>query len=161
MKSLLAKMTIFFLVLSLLAGYYYSISFFSVPNISPKRTIGDLRDIVLLSSIINSEANTKDYRDMYLVGSTVLNRVDSDMFPSTIEEVICQDGQFKGYYSDQYFRSPKSDHIALNLMLGNGRDYSVMYFYNDAKSTDRVFVEMAKSKFCLVDSTSSHLFYSL
>lgn len=151
----------FLFTMGVIGAFYYTLSYFN-PRYTCTHTSSvppSYKDVIALSSIINAEANTKDLRDMYLVGSTVLNRVDEEGFPLSIQEVISDPGQFKGFNSKQYFRSPKSDYIALDLLYGIGRDYCVLYFFNEAKSTDKAFVSMAKSKFSFVDSTSAHLFY--
>ena len=151
----------FLFTVSVIGAFYFTLSYFNPRHVCTHVSSGTPchRDIVALSCIINAEADTKDMQDMYLVGSTVLNRVDEEGFPLSIYEVISAPGQFKGFNSKQYFRTPKSDYVALDLLEGRGRDYCVLYFFNDAKSTDRTFVSVAKSNFTFVDSTSAHLYY--
>jgi len=52
------------------------------------------REILLLNKIAVAEANTEGVEGMSYVIQTILNRVESDLFPNTIEEVIYQSGQF-------------------------------------------------------------------
>lgn len=48
----------------------------------------------LLASIIFCEAGNQPYEGQVAVGAVVMNRVQSEAFPDTIEEVIYQSGQF-------------------------------------------------------------------
>lgn len=51
-----------------------------------------LGDLELLAQLIHAEAGNQDLYGKRLVADVVLNRVESDLFPDTIEEVIFQDG---------------------------------------------------------------------
>lgn len=48
----------------------------------------------LLASIIFCEAGNQPYEGQVAVGAVVLNRVASDLYPNSVEEVIYQSGQF-------------------------------------------------------------------
>ena len=52
----------------------------------------EIRDgeIEMLAQLIQAEAGNQDYRGMCLVADVVLNRVASDIFPNSVEEVIAQ-----------------------------------------------------------------------
>lgn len=52
---------------------------------------GELELLVLL---VHAEAGNQDFMGKQLVAEVVLNRVRSEKFPDTIEEVINQPGQF-------------------------------------------------------------------
>lgn len=51
-------------------------------------------DLELLASIIFCEAGNQSYEGQVAVGAVVMNRVKSERFPNTMEEVIYQSGQF-------------------------------------------------------------------
>lgn len=51
-------------------------------------------ELRLMSSLIFCEAGNQCYAGQKAVGIVVMNRVESDDFPNTIEEVIYQSGQF-------------------------------------------------------------------
>ena len=63
----------------------------------------------LLAALIYCEAGNQSYDGMVAVGAVVMNRVNSDSFPSTVSDVIYQDGQFTPAYSG-----------ALDSALANG-----------------------------------------
>lgn len=65
-------------------------------------------DLWHLSHIIYAEAGSdwcSDKMQMF-VGSVVLNRVDSEYFPDTIEEVILQKNQYSTVASGAYLKEP-------------------------------------------------------
>lgn len=55
---------------------------------------GKIHDIELLAQLIQAEAGNQDLHGMRLVADVVLNRVEDNRWPNTIEEVIYQRGQF-------------------------------------------------------------------
>jgi spore germination cell wall hydrolase CwlJ-like protein len=152
---------LFSIIIFLIIAYYLVLIYFvpSVEIYKRKPNTSTYRDIVLLSSIINSEANPKDKKDMYLIGSTVLNRLDNEGYPTTILDVISQSGQYDGYMTARFNRSPQSDYVAIDLLGGIGRDYCVLFFYNPRTATDTKFINAINKQYLLVDSTTSHLFF--
>ena len=52
------------------------------------------REIDLMAQLVWHEAGNQDMVGKMLVADTVLNRMESDRFPNTVEEVIFQKGQF-------------------------------------------------------------------
>lgn len=112
----------------------------------------------LLSSLINSEAHNQDIRDYYLVGSTVLNRVDNKLFPNTVWGVIYQKSQYHGV-GGNFTRSALSDTVAIRLMVGLGRNYDVLYFYNN-NASDMVFKNLMK-RHKLITITNNHNFFGI
>lgn len=114
-----------------------------------------------LSMIINAEADTKDIRDMELVGSSVLNRAGNKDFPSSIDSVIMQYRQYDGYLSNQYYRTPISDSIAFNLLLGIGRDYDVLYFYNFHTTKNHRFLWWIRNNTEIIYQSKYHKFFKL
>ena len=116
-------------------------------------------EIKQLSKIINAEANETDTLDMYLVGSVILNRVDSQSFPNSQDKVIKQRSQFAGYMSKKYENTELTDSIAARLLRGENRDYEVLYFYNIQKATDRTFIRRLSNKHKFITNTKSHAFY--
>lgn len=65
-------------------------------NVEPYCKYTD-EDLMWLAHIINAEGGGASYvtDDMcYGIGSVVLNRVESDIYPNTIQEVITQQGQY-------------------------------------------------------------------
>ena len=57
------------------------------------------KDLRLLSAIIFCEAGNQCYAGQKAVGIVVMNRVKSDKFPNTVEDVLYQSGQFTPAHS--------------------------------------------------------------
>lgn len=55
-------------------------------------------DLILLAAIITKEAGICDKEEQLRVGNVVLNRVEDNSFPNSIEEVIFQKGQYEPAY---------------------------------------------------------------
>ena len=63
-------------------------------------------DLYILSHIISAEAGNFSEDMMLSVGSVVLNRVQDDRFPDTIEEVVFQQGQYSPTWNGAYYAEP-------------------------------------------------------
>lgn len=63
-------------------------------------------DLYVLSHIISAEAGNCSEDMMLSVGSVVLNRVQDDRFPDTIEEVVFQQGQYSPTWNGAYYAEP-------------------------------------------------------
>lgn len=63
-------------------------------------------DLYILSHIISAEAGNCSKDMMLSVGSVVLNRVQDDRFPNTIEEVVFQQGQYSPTWNGAYYAEP-------------------------------------------------------
>ena len=117
--------------------------------------------IEMLAQLIEAEAATEDYHGKCLVADVVLNRVESDQFPDTIEEVIFQyktrksdgedcyqfatvkygayddagwfisDDSFKAAY-EEYYAEQRTDDVALYFTAGEYNKYCTpMYKYGN------------------------------
>ena len=51
-------------------------------------------EMELIAQLVMAEAGNQDLRGKRYVADVILNRVDSDIFPDTVEEVIFQENQF-------------------------------------------------------------------
>lgn len=88
----------------------------------PKPTYSD-EDLDLLARIINAEAGCDWIPDwvQQMVGSVVLNRVNSALFPNTIREVIYQPGQYGPVYNGSINKKPSQKVINnARYLLENG-----------------------------------------
>lgn len=88
----------------------------------PKPTYTD-EELDLLARIINAEAGCDWMPDWVqrMVGSVVLNRVNSVHFPNTIREVIYQPGQYGPVYNGSIHKTPSAKVIAnARYLLENG-----------------------------------------
>ena len=76
-------------------------------------------DLYVLSHIISAEAGNCDEEMMIAVGSVVLNRVNDDRFPDTIEEVVFQRDpvQYAPIEDGNYWKEPVETAVEVAQML--------------------------------------------
>lgn len=95
-------------------------------------------DSYLLTKIAMAEAESEDTEGKALVMLVVLNRVDADGFPDSIEEVIYQPRQFSPVASGRFDRvEPDEDCWQALAMIEDGWDESMgaTYFESQSEST--------------------------
>lgn len=68
-------------------------------------------DIYLIALVTLAEAEGEYEEGKRLVIDTILNRIDSEHFPNTVEEVIYQPYQFSSMWNDRYTRVAVTDDI--------------------------------------------------
>jgi len=112
----------------------------------------------ILSCIINAESAPNDTVDAYLIGSTVLNRIDHKRFPDCTHDVVFQNGQYDGV-NGRFMRTEFSDSIAVRLFDNVGRNCDVLFFYNFRTATDRAFINRLNKNTKLIHTTNNHKFF--
>jgi len=92
----------------------------------------DDKELEMLTRIISGEARGEPLEGQIAVGAVVINRVLSDDFPDTIEEVIFAEGQFIAIDDGYYEMEPteKSYQAALKVLEGEDPSNGAYYFYN-------------------------------
>lgn len=92
------------------------------------------QDIYLLAQLIYHEAHTEGLNGWIAVAEVVRNRIYSNVFPSTVREVIYQEGQFA--YSDEIEKIVPTDEeieVAKNVLYGHLeilKNNNVLFFRN-------------------------------
>lgn len=97
------------------------------PDDIPKATV---TEIALIAMVTMAEAEGESEEGKRLVIDTILNRVDSDYWPDTIEEVIYQPGQFSSMWNGRINKCYVTDEIRELVIeeLANRTNYDVVYF---------------------------------
>jgi len=113
-------------------------------------------DIDKLAHIINAECGGWDWctdEMCYYTGSVVLNRVYSEWFPDTIEEVIFQEGQYSPVCSGSYYNEPneRSIRIAKDLVCYGSLLPPNVVFQANFKQGDGVYAQVQNMYFCYKD----------
>jgi hypothetical protein len=85
-------------------------------------------DQELLTRTVYLEAGNQDLKGKRLVVSVILNRVDSEEFPDTVEEVLGQDGQFQTYKHLEDAEPTWTDKLAVKMET-EGRLNTGVYFF--------------------------------
>lgn len=87
-------------------------------------------DIELLALVTIAEAEGESEEGKRLVIDTILNRVDSDIFPNTIYDVVYQSGQFSSMWNGRSSRVCVTEEVRElvreEIMIRSNRD--VIYF---------------------------------
>ncbi|WP_163530986.1 cell wall hydrolase [Halobacillus ihumii] len=96
----------------------------------------------VFARLVNAEAKDESFEGKVAVAKVVLNRVESDGFPNTIQGVIFQEGQFTpvlngAIYEDSSEAARKAVRVALN---GGGDVNGALFFYAPAL-VDSAFME--------------------
>lgn len=85
-------------------------------------------DMTLIAKTVQAEAGNQDIEGKRLVAAVVLNRVDSEVFPDTVEEVLSQKGQFVTYRSLSKTSPTIYDMMAVQMELNERSNREVMFF---------------------------------
>lgn len=79
------------------------------------------KDLYILAHVICGEAQPCPDEEQLYVGSVVLNRMNSDQYPDTIEGVVFQRGQYACIRDGNYYREPTTANWAnAKWLLENG-----------------------------------------
>lgn len=116
-------------------------------------------DFDLLSRLVEAEAGIEPFEGKIAVANVILNRVESDQFPNTIEGVIYEAGQFQPVRNGHINKVPSEESkeavrkaLSVNRSLGGNS----LYFYDPRYST-----ETAKRWFNTLETTmtiGNHVF---
>lgn len=90
-----------------------------------------LDDYDALCRIVSTEAGTEDIEGQILITNVIMNRVASDKFPDTIQEVIESPRQFDPVETGAYYSVDYTDQIRESVIRAlNGEDISegALYF---------------------------------
>lgn len=68
-----------------------------------------LDDFELMGKTVFAEAKTEEFEGQVAVAEVILNRVESEDFPDTVEEVIKQDGAFSSWGNGSVEDAPLDD----------------------------------------------------
>ncbi len=94
-------------------------------------------DVMLLSRIIYAEAKGEPYIGKVAVGSVILNRVESPIFPNSLSGVLFQPRAFQSVSNGTIWNEPDMESIraANNALNGWDPSYGCLYFWNPTTST--------------------------
>ena len=102
-------------------------------DIAEEQRLGDME---LIAQLIQAEAGNQSLDGKRLVADVIINRVNSPLFPNTVEEVIFQDCplQFSvtknGAWEKAAYNMEESDYKAVELEWDNPTNTKVLYFNN-------------------------------
>lgn len=85
-------------------------------------------DITLIAKTVQAEAGNQDMEGKRLVAAVVLNRMDSEVFPDTVKDVLSQQGQFVTYRYLNNTEPTIYDVIAVQMELRERSNTEVIFF---------------------------------
>lgn len=89
-------------------------------------------EMELIAQLVMAEAGNQDLMGKRYVVDVVLNRVDSDDFPDTVEEVIFQKNQFSvienGAFDEAGWTITEECYEAVKLEYEERSNYDILYF---------------------------------
>ncbi len=94
-----------------------------------------MEEYEMLCKIVTTEANTEDIEGQMLIANVVMNRVQSDIFPDTIEEVILSPGQFDPVENGVFNRTEPTDEsreAVIRALSGEDASQGALYFQKSA-----------------------------
>ena len=95
-------------------------------------------DVYLAAQLVHHEAHNQAYNGKVAIAEVVLNRINSTLFPNTIEKVVFQSGQFTNVRRIRNINPTEEElRIAYNVLNGTLRvlkDSDVLYFRNPKTS---------------------------
>ena len=112
-------------------------------------------DLYWLSRAIYSESGNQPMKGRIAVGTVILNRVASDAFPNTIQEVIFAPGQFSPVANGTIYRDPdERSVIAAKLCLDGVREAEGCLYFN--VTSMRSWADQSRTYYCTI---GGHNFY--
>lgn len=117
----------------------------------PVKTV-DEDELYMLSHLMFAEGGCDYYPDelSYYIGSVVLNRIASEDFPDTMEEVIFQKGQYECTWLGTYYNDPPEKCIEMaQTLLQNGSMLPAnVVFQAEFTQGSGTYVKIANTYFC-------------
>ena len=106
-------------------------------------------DFELLARVIEAEAGGESDYHKLCVGTVVMNRVDSEEYPSTIEGVIYQPGQYQCVTNSHINKEPsKSSYKAAESILDGRRMFRSSVVYQAEFIQGKVVEKVGNTYFC-------------
>ncbi|WP_353893048.1 cell wall hydrolase [Proteinivorax hydrogeniformans] len=97
----------------------------------------DGNDIDMIAKMVMAEAEGECFKGKVAVANVIISRVESDLFPNTVKEVIFQKGQFEPILNGRYFKvEPNGEckKAVKEALQGNWAVPKGTYFFlNEAK----------------------------
>lgn len=96
-------------------------------------------EIDLLARVIYSEARGEPYTGQVAVGAVVMNRIQSPLFPDTINGVVFQARAFTAVDDGQIWLTPDSTayQAAFDAVRGWDPSYGSLYYFNPKTATSK------------------------
>ncbi len=97
------------------------------------------QEVEWLAQMIYAEARGEPYLGQVAVGSVIINRILSPLFPNTLRGVLLQNNAFQPMRNGSFHQRPDETarRAALEALSGHDPTGGALYFFNPRLSTDR------------------------
>lgn len=94
-------------------------------------------EIEMMAKLVHAEAKGESFEGKVAVAAVVLNRLSSDQFPNTIEEVIFEPGAFTPVADGQYYTTPDAEDYRAVYYAIRGWDPAggALFYFNPQTAT--------------------------
>ncbi len=108
----------------------------ALPHPNHEKLAAQEENIQLLASVVEGEAANEPYEGRLAVAAVVINRVEHQNYPDTVEEVVYQPGAFCVVSNGLINRIPteKSTKAAREAWNGHDPTQGALYFWNPNRS---------------------------
>ncbi|WP_456279408.1 cell wall hydrolase [Bacillus sp. AK128] len=109
----------------------------------------------LLARLVLAEAKGEPYSGKVAVAEVVLNRVEDEQFPNSINEVIYEENQFEPVQNNSIEQAADQESIEAveEALLVEKHDTVALYFYNPETASDHWIRERQ-----VIDTIGNHVF---
>lgn len=116
------------------------------------------KDVELMARVVSGESLSEPYEGKVAVAAVILNRVLNEKFPTTIEEVIKQQGAFSCVIAGEITCSPdRSCYSAVyDALKGSDPTNDALFFYNPKIATCPWMKSVSKNN---VIQIGNHVFF--
>lgn len=85
-------------------------------------------DAELIARTVQAESGNQDFKGKRLVAAVVLNRIESEDFPNTADEVLSQPKQFSTYKALAKTEATYLDRLAVSMEMKERSDAEIIFF---------------------------------
>ncbi len=159
MKYDIIMLLVINIILNLSLRYKININY--IYNLTPI-TITELScsaedNINALAALVKSEAANQDSLGQVMIVRNVLDRVNSNIFPNTIDSVIYQYRQYDGIKTKYFTVEDKYYQLVKNYQYV-ASDTSYLYYYNPKIATNKKFIKWCNKYYKSVN-IQDHIFH--
>ena len=104
----------------------------------------------LITRTVYLEAGNQSLEGKRLVAAVILNRIDSEEFPDTTEEVLSQDGQFVTYKNLDNATPTWEDALAVKMEIQTRSNEEVMFFQTGKYGTGKPCMKVGDHYFSTI-----------
>ncbi|SEM68011.1 cell wall hydrolase [Lihuaxuella thermophila] len=111
-----------------------------------KKVTFSQKEIDLLARAVYSESRGEPFNGQVAVAAVVLNRIESDQFPDSVEQVVYQPGAFTAVADGQINLKPNDSayKAAYQAIQGSDPTSGALYYYNPETASSKWMKNRAK-----------------